>query len=408
MMKRVESWLTEEIGLDPNSVGPDLIARAIQRRFDECRITNEGDYLALLHSSEYERQQLIEETVVPETWFFRDQGPFRYLQTWAQGRSNHSVLRIASVPCSQGEEPYSIAIALFEAGYQPGEFQIDGYDISLRVLQKAHAGFYRTNSFRQTVPNQEVYFQPQRGGYQLRDAYRSFVNFEWGNLLDPTFGRDKPLYDVIFCRNLLIYLDAPSRKRAAQTLDRLLAPNGLLFAGAVEALQSISDQFESVREPMAFVYRRKINTPKDAQRVQPGLKTVSIEPRQKINIGTQLKKSPGKPAPQQPSLDVARELSDQGRLQEARTIVENYIETQAPDADAFYLHGLIQQASNEMGAAEESYLKALFLQPLHTGALAQMALLRDQRGDRMTAERFRRRLQRVTDMSERLETTVLQ
>lgn len=189
MMKRIEAWLAEEIGLDPDSVGADLIARAIQRRCDERRVKNEGDYLALLHSSEDERQRLIEEIVVPETWFFRDQGPFRYLQSWARKRPRNAVLRIASAPCSQGEEPYSVAIALLEVGYQPRDFHIDGYDVSLRALQRAQTAFYRPHSFRQTVPNQESYFEPTNGGQQLRAAYRSLVNFEWETCLILRLGK---------------------------------------------------------------------------------------------------------------------------------------------------------------------------------------------------------------------------
>lgn len=407
-MKRIESWLQEQIGLDPASVGPDLIARAIQRRCEELKILNEGDYLALLHSSEQERQYLIEAVIVPETWFFRDQGAFRFLQTWVKTLKPNSTLRIASVPCSHGEEPYSIVIALLEAELKPDDFCIDAFDVSLHALQEAKTGVYRPNSFRSEIPNRERYFEPVSGGMKIREPYRSLVNFEWGNLLDPSFGQGRSDYHVIFCRNLLIYLNAASRKRVIETLDRMLDPDGILFVGAVETLQSISKQFESIREPQAFAFRRKIKRDESPMKqVKPMQTAHSVQPRFRLQRNRMQRIHAMDERPPALSLDDARQLSDQGRLPEALAIVETIVRNEKPNADAFYLLGLIQQAMNESGAADEAYQKALFLQPEHESALAQLALLRDQCGDPSGAERFRRRLRRVKNAQDSMkETTV--
>ncbi len=412
MMNRVKDWLAKEIGLDPDSIGVELVDRAIQRRLSAREISDEGEYLARLHSSEDERQRLIEEAVVPETWFFRDQAPFQYLKTWTQKRPKGSVLRVASVPCSQGEEPYSIAIALLENQYKPSEFHIDGFDISLRALQRAKEAVYRPNSFRHAVPNHDRYFEQNGGSYGLREPYRPLVHFEWGNLLDPTFGENKQPYDVIFCRNLLIYLDAPSRKQVVQTLDRMLAPGGLVFVGAVEALHSITDRFEPIREPLAFVYRRREANPP----VQP---LPTMAPKTASTV-CQSKPMPAKPStrhvpkaasvigPFAPTLETIQSLSNRGWLNEARIAAENFILSQTPNAEAYYMYGLVQQALNETQAAEASYQKALFLEPGHEGALAQMALLSQQNGDESSALRFRRRLKRVdASKSDSIETAVL-
>ncbi|MBZ0257443.1 hypothetical protein K8I31_15355 [bacterium] len=412
-MTQIESWLQEQIGLDPASVGPELVARAIQRRLSELAIQDKGDYLALLHSSESERQHLIEAAVVPETWFFRDQGPFNFLKTWVKTQKPSRTLRIASVPCSHGEEPYSIAMTLLEAGLKPSDFRIDAFDVSLHALQLAKTGVYRPNSFRNEIPNRERYFEPVAGGMEIRQPYRSYVNFEWGNLLDPSFGQGREDYQIIFCRNLLIYLDAASRKRAVETLDRMLDPDGILFVGAVETLQSISNQFESIREPQAFAFRRKKkrgpNTLVESPMKQAKLMQAArpIEDRYGLHRSRMQRIHAMDERPPALSLDDARQLSDQGRLPEALAIVETIVRNEKPNADAFYLLGLIQQAMNEFSAADEAYQKALFLQPEHESALAQLALLRDQCGDPVRAERFRRRLRRVKDVQDSMkETTV--
>src|SRR5262249_12425395 len=116
----IEELLTRRIGLDPVSMGPHLIVGAARRRMAELGKSDLGDYAAHVLDSEAEQQALIEEVVVPESWFFRDEQPFRWLVEYIRGRwiaaPWRSPLRALSVPCAGGQEPYSIAIALLDAG----------------------------------------------------------------------------------------------------------------------------------------------------------------------------------------------------------------------------------------------------------------------------------------------------
>jgi chemotaxis protein methyltransferase WspC len=278
----IEALLRDKIGLDAIAIGSSTIARAVYQRMAACGLTDITKYLIRLQTSTQELDELIEAVIVPETWFFRDRQPFvllkryvfsEWLPTHAKG-----VLRVLSVPCSTGEEPYSVAIALIEAGLSPKQFCIDAVDISKKSLHKAQQGLYSRNSFRgknpalpdltQTLKGtdslsayalRERYFSRQGEQYQLHDRVRSTVNFIHGNLIDPYFLVDKSAYDVIFCRNVLIYFAPSARERTVRVLDRLLKNNGLLFVGHSETGQILTPPFVPVRHPLAFAHRKKEN-----------------------------------------------------------------------------------------------------------------------------------------------------
>ena len=130
----IEAMLADRTGLDPGAVGSSLIPRAVRLRMIELGLRTTGEYASLVRGSDAELQALIEEVVIPESWFFRDELPFRFLQehvrrTWV-GERARSPLRILSVPCAGGEEPYSIVIALFQIGLSARQFRVDAVDIS--------------------------------------------------------------------------------------------------------------------------------------------------------------------------------------------------------------------------------------------------------------------------------------
>ena len=248
----VEALLRQKIGLDAAVFTGDTLARAVQSRMAKRGITNISVYLNQLHLSVQELEALIEAVIVPETWFFRDKAPFALLQNYVENewrRINPGrVLRVLSVPCSTGEEPYSIAIALIEAGLNPDQFHIDAIDISRRSLQLAQRAIYDKHSFRGTdLPFQQRYFTRTTAGitvgYCLCEAVRQSVHFQYGNIVDLAFAIDKLPYDIIFCRNLLIYFDQLSRERTIQVLDRLLNLQGLLFVGHAETAMLPVAQF---------------------------------------------------------------------------------------------------------------------------------------------------------------------
>ncbi len=148
--------------------------------------------------------------IVPETWFFRYPESFATLAKLATKRlaelNNMRALRILSLPCSTGEEPYSIAMALLDAGLKPHQFKVDGMDVSPLSVDKARRALYGKNSFRgQDIAFRDRHFIPENDGYRLSARVLEQVRLQVGNLLDPTLLANEPPYDFVFCRNLLIY-----------------------------------------------------------------------------------------------------------------------------------------------------------------------------------------------------------
>ncbi|MCU0516668.1 MAG: chemotaxis protein CheR [Oscillatoria sp. Prado101] len=452
MLQDIEALLRQKIGLEANSMGSSAIDRAVRRRMADCGLPDMPAYLMRLQTSPQELDELIETVIVPETWFFRDREPFNLLSRYVMAEwlpaNPGGVLRVLSVPCSTGEEPYSIALALLEAGLASKNFCIDAADISKKSLSKAERAIYERNSFRgESVEAAEVaaqengysgrrlslfamrekYFVRTAEGYQLCESVRRAVNFSYGNLLDPYFGVDKRHYDVIFCRNLLIYLHSAARKRVIQVLERLLTPKGLLFVGHSETGQLFGTRFVSVRHPLAFAYRKaevgagghslKAATEKEkllfsATPNSPWNSPTSASPILPIRSqNSTLKSQLSSPAPSPqlsvpsppPSADIpvsslletARSLADRGHLNEAAALCETYLSQNRVSAEAYLLLGEVCQAAGNPEQAEQYFYKAIYLEPNHEQALTHLALLKERRGDLAGAAILRQRIQRL-------------
>ena len=254
----IEAYLRDSVGLDPDAT-PRMIGRAVDRILSEKRIADPSDYLKILKSSETEFDYLLEHVLVPETWFFRYPEAYHYLRRWVHGQTaRKNKLHILSVPCSSGEEPYSIVMTLLDAGFSPEQFLIDAADINARALEKARTGFYTQNSFRGFfLTHRDRYFEKSAQDFHLKQTILPLVNFFPWNVQGERPPELKPRYDVIFCRNLFIYFHALAQKQMMLTLNQLLDVDGLLFTGHSEAGPFLSPVFRPIVPLNAFVHRRR-------------------------------------------------------------------------------------------------------------------------------------------------------
>jgi chemotaxis protein methyltransferase WspC len=261
--------LQRTIGLDPASVGDKAIERAVSDRFgawraagadglDESRAGIEAFWLVVNGVPE-QLQALIEAVVVPETWFFRDAEAFNALVKLARVRlldQPFKPVRILSMPCSTGEEAYTAAMAMLDAGIAPERFSIDAIDISGRALDIARHAHYGGNAFRsRALGFRELFFAPAADQWRLLPAVTERVRFRQANLLtlDPqTF---EP-FDFVFCRNVLIYFGRQTQHTAMRVLDGLLAPAGMLFVGPAETGLMMREGMTSAKLALAFAFRR--------------------------------------------------------------------------------------------------------------------------------------------------------
>ena len=412
-----EQLLKEMIGLDVESIGASAIERAVKERQHAGRFISLRDYWDWVLTSDTERQSLIEAVVVPETWFFRDKGAFEGLsgfveREWRPGRPD-GVFRLLCVPCSTGEEPYSIAIALQEAGLASGQRRIDAVDVSRRALTKGQLGIFGENSFRGTDRAfRERYFTRVNNGYQLEDRVRGWVNFHHGNLLSPAFLADAEPYDVIFCRNLFIYFDRVTQQHAIAALKRLLSPEGVLFVGSSETGVFMGQEFMPANLPKAFAFRRRerpsrleLPAPESRAKLRPLPVPATFSRLSERGHGSVATNSANGTAlvksslaagteTRQMSIDDAYQLADQGHFAEAARCCEEHLRT-APSARVFYLLGLVRDATGNQADAESFYRKALYLDPAHRDSLAHLALLLDRQGKSDDAQVLRNRARRL-------------
>jgi chemotaxis protein methyltransferase WspC len=409
-----EQLLKETIGLDVESIGASAVERAVKERQAACNLRDAAAYWDWLRESADEYQAFVEAVVVPETWFFRDRQVFAALamvaRDWRQERPDR-LRRVLSVPCSSGDEPYSMAITLLEAGCPPALVRIDAVDVSEQVLAKARRGIYGQNAFRGgNLDFRDQYFEPVAGGHRLIDAVRAQVHFQQGNLLAASFASDGEPYDVIFCRNLLIYFDRPTQDRAITTLQQLLTPDGVLFVGASEAGALSGHDFSSAGLPTSCAFRRGA-TPQPAQANAAPL-TIKARAKRRPTPARTVAATPPAPSAMRPAtavaaavvapvppdaalLDEAYRLADQGRFAEAAQRCEQYMRANGPSGRAFYLLGLVRDASGNHADAETFYRKTLYLDPAHREALVHLALLVDRQGKKGDARLLRDRLARL-------------
>jgi len=417
MAGELEALLAERIGLDPSTVGNGLLDRALHARMAARGLARPEEYLDLLRRSPAEQEELVEEVVIPESWFFRDGRPFTLFGEFARGRAaGGAVVRALSLPCAAGEEPYSLAITLLEAGLPAARWVLHGVDISARVLVRAARGVYRENAFRGSDPALRVrYFEAGPQGFEIAPAVRAAVRFVHGNLLDPALLKGEAPYDAIFCRNVLIYLDPASRRRAVETLDRLLAPAGMLFLGHADNPGDGGHRFESTGDKGAFAYRRA--TPKSRSGVMPspagansrsGVMPSPAGANSRSGVMPSPVTPPAAAAPARAAaaaaapaedletmLERALALAGGGQNAQAVALCEQALRRHGPAAPAFFLLGMIRHASGDLPGAEESLKKAVYLDPGHQDALLALALAADRRGDAASAAGYRRRADRA-------------
>ena len=213
-----------------------------------------------------ELQHLTNLMTVNETYFFREEYQFdclvKSILPDLVARKKHSgPLRIWVLPSSSGEEAYSIAIFLLErwADLATHDIEIVASDIDTNILTQAKAGFYSERSVAQ-LPKAYIqkYFRRIGNGFQLIDDVRAAVDFTRVNLSDRADTRPYRNFDVVFCRNLLIYFDDVSRKAAAETFYDALRPGGFICLGHSESMSRISALYRVRKFPEAIVYQKPI------------------------------------------------------------------------------------------------------------------------------------------------------
>ena len=371
--------LRRRIGLDPDSLGERVIEDCLAdlgRKYPEL---GRGALALLAERDASVFADVVGHFVVNESWLFRTPEQFAALQKFAQTRPRP--LNVLSLPAANGEEPASIAISLHEAGLQPGEFRIIAGDIDLDALQRARSGRFPRSAFRGSTPDPR-WFAPHGDDFLLSPALLARIEFRELNVLDADVLRDES-FDVIFCRNLLIYLHDAARARLLALLRRVAAPGALICTGTAEpqlhALPNAAIDTPSVTRPRT----RAMVAPRPTAAATPA-------PLQRDVI------APVHVEPVSARLDRIEQRANEGDLAGARAELDLLLEQIAPNAAAWYLRGVFASAQQDLPAAEAALDRAAYIDPTHQPTLRLRAELarrggRHDHADRLQAQLRRRR-----------------
>jgi chemotaxis protein methyltransferase CheR len=241
-----------------------LLERRLRPRLRQRGLTSFAEYEAALDEKEFDA--LLDVVAIHETYFFREK---RQLKVFSEqiipelARSNRAI-KLWSAGCSTGEEAYTIAMLLAEDDLLNSRSEVVASDLSNRVIESGKRAVYGASSFRTTEPQfKEKYFEDTGHGlWRANGALRSAVRFEQSNLvgLDAAVSQ-KTLavddgFDVIFCRNVLMYFDEDAVKKALKTIRSLLKAGGYLLLGHAESLLPVGAGFEPVQIGRELVHRK--------------------------------------------------------------------------------------------------------------------------------------------------------
>lgn len=264
--------VNERTGLWFGPESRSVMERRLRERLTALSLSSFGEYHQLLRSTDRGRQELDEAldlVTINETYFFREEYQLRALKNellpalfrpgeGEDPRLSRDRLSIWSAGCSTGEEPYSIAMTVLDAGVPSScEVRIFGSDISRRCVAAARRGVYGPSSFRATSAEvRRRWFHERPDGSHVADTVRALCHFGHLNLLDAARAAVVGRVDIIFCRNVLIYFDDVSRRRVIDMFYDRLLPGGFLLLGHSESLLNVSTAFELVHLKEDLVYRK--------------------------------------------------------------------------------------------------------------------------------------------------------
>lgn len=360
--------------------------------------------------------------ISPETWFFRYAESFEHLRRVARDHAAKAArgecadaLTVASLGCASGAEAYSIAAAL--EGIIPA--RIIGIDRSAEELAIARSGRFRPMAVRGPAPAwAREPWSIEEGAVVVRPSLGASIEWIEHDLLDEKLLTRLPRFDVVFCRNVIIYLSEEARTRLGKAITKLLRPGGWLYLGHAEPTSSIGLPWRG-RDGAAFAFRApsRVATPDDETTPRsdanpmrhathrsesaraPAARRTKPESRAGVAAPKKSRREAARRAPStseaartprtaaDPSIDAIRELADAGRRSEALALARGRHAQGDRGAEFLELLGTLELAEGRSGDAERHLRAALYLDPSRDDAALQLDLIRKRRTPKGRGER---------------------
>ncbi len=409
-VEQFRSIVARYLGLAFEDAKLGFLSEVLHARARENHETPEGYLARLANPSTAEIGALAEALTVGETYFFRNSAQFAALTGLVlpdriRERGARKQLRLLSAACSSGEEAYSLVIAARGVLPDPGwTIAVRAVDLNPAALRRAAAGRFSNWAFRETSEElQRTWFTRDGRDLVLDDRIRTAVQFEQRNLTvdDPDLWQPAA-YDVIFCRNVLMYFAPEVAQGVVARIERALAPGGYLFLGHAETLRGISQQFHLCHTHGTFYYQRRgdgVTTPPPTPvilRAAPEL-VAAVESADgwvdaihraadRIRVLADVPPPAVEPPRVAPDLVRILELLQRERYDEALEVLDGLSGISAHDADVLLLRSVVLTHASRCAEAEIVCRLLLGIDELHAGAHYVMALCREVAGDLQGAD----------------------
>lgn len=369
------------------------LAETLRRRAADAGCDGTVAYLDRLERDGRELRELTEDLTVTESYFFRNFDQFRALGDAIlpeRARTGRYPLRVLSAGCAAGEEAYSIAMLVHErflgTGFPPVE--IRAFDVRPSMIRAARRAAYRSWSLRETPAEvRERYFHARGDEFHLTDEVRGMVRFEERNLAqhDGAFWAPEE-FDVVFCRNVVMYLTSEAARTAIDRIARSLVTGGYLFLGHAETLRGISNAFHLRHTHETFYYQLHEGAsmeppPAPAGRpVAPPPSTTWIDAIRQASERIASLATPPEPEPSV-GMESVLDLLRRERFREAMQTLGALPVALRSSLDARLLRAVLLTNAGDPREAESECRDLLTVDELNAGAHYVMALCREQAGD---------------------------
>ena len=397
-----QSFLAEDVGLYFDESTRRSLSMSVVKRMEASKIDSFSDYLSFIKfdsAGHEELKNLVDIITIPETFFFRNTPQFDALIkhilpeliTKRVSEGNYYI-NIWSAGCSTGAEPYSLAIAVSEAlgSVHNWKISILATDINRTSMSFAQKGVY-TSRYLDHIPEdlKDKYFTKKGSQYHLDSSIIKMINFEYHNLVtDLYYLKGMKNLDMVFCRNVTIYFSQDITRKVIANIYRTLADGGYLFIGHAETLYGISQDYETIEFPDTFIYRKNLGVNSEAKKIKfPIFDKVPVDtslpsppfayipqidipepipeivlalpPPQKTTHTHTEKKHKNEGLTQIAELQsLANEYADNGRSDEALTILRDILDIDSFNVDAHLLSGILFYGAQEYSKAE-NHLKTV-------------------------------------------------
>ena len=394
--------IREHAGIDYHPGQGVSLRNALVQRMLQLEMSSAGQYLKLIQGDrgEEELAKLVSLIVVQKTSFFRDRPQFELLEKrvlpeiQVREPAGEARVNIWSAGCSTGEEPYSIAMVLKRSSLDMSRVDLLATDISREALTRAAEARYRRRRLDELGERERALFAPEGADWRLNESVRSLVEFKLHNLVSfPYPLPSEGLWDVIFCRNVLIYFNRETVRGIIESFRRVLNPGGHLFLGVSESLFQLSGGFELISTGKAFVYRNPDGKTRPARPPRRPPKKKPLPPRRDLE---RLVRRPSAPKPV---------TGLEGNLREARKMVASgdrdgafrvLFELTGEHPEAVEPYMLLGELALDRGSLEEAwswYQVVTELQPTDIDSRFLLSIVLYRLGhDREAAEHLRRLL----------------